>query len=96
LRKAQELGLERNREKMLSELGGKSKEQELDLERSREEMLSKLGSKLNEQYLEDLNETYEFREAPALSVEPRGVWNVKSSAGKEKMGYTYLKNVNFE
>ncbi|CAG8767956.1 4758_t:CDS:1, partial [Cetraspora pellucida] len=66
-------------------LKGLRKAQELDLNKSRVEMLSELGELdgLKNRYLEDLNDTYEFREALALYVEPRGKWKVpiiKSSA----------------
>ncbi|CAG8468021.1 2699_t:CDS:1 [Cetraspora pellucida] len=77
------------------------KAQELDLKRSRVEMLSELGELdgLKTRYLEDLNETYEFREALALYVEPRGKWNVpiiKSSAGKEEMGNEVKEDEDIE
>ncbi|CAG8760149.1 1223_t:CDS:2, partial [Racocetra persica] len=66
--------------------------QQLVLKQSRGELLSELGGldELKNRYLEDLNETCEFKEALDLYVKPRGTWSVpiiKPLDGKEEMGY---------
>ncbi|CAG8587933.1 9740_t:CDS:1, partial [Dentiscutata heterogama] len=59
----------------------------IDLDKSRGEMLAQIGvSELKNQYLEDLNETHEFKEALELYVRPRGTWSVpiiKTLSNKE-------------
>ncbi|CAG8710860.1 878_t:CDS:2, partial [Dentiscutata erythropus] len=54
-------------------------------------MLAQIGvGNLKNRYLEDLNETHEFKEALELYVRPRGTWNVsiiKTLSNKEEMDY---------